>query len=89
MGAGRWSDKIQPEKVRQIHCFFISEDNASGMSNHSLLQTAGEHWGEIRSKGGLRGGGMRWRNGKRGRGKGARDIQEKLQTGRREEDAGC
>lgn len=52
--AGRWSDKIQPEKVGQIHWvlffFFIWEDNASGKSNQSLLGRAGEHQGrEIRS----------------------------------------
>lgn len=62
MEAGRWSDKIHPEKVRQIHCFFISEDNASGRSNQSLLRRAGEHRGD-KEQGGLGGEGMSWTNG--------------------------
>lgn len=64
MEAGRWSDKIQPEKVGQIHCFFfILEDNASEKSNQSLLGRAGEHRGGDKERGGFAGGGMRWRNG--------------------------
>lgn len=43
MEAGRWSDKIQPEKAGQTHCFFVLEDNANGKSNQTLLGMAGEH----------------------------------------------